>query len=353
MNKPTSLLISDLIDKEKWRYILQRFIDVLQINIFIVDAEGRAYLTPSMGRYGWKLLSHSTIGVDMFGEHSNSLLDKFKKQGFYLEYHYPFMLHSFAVPMDLEEGKPVGYMVIGPVILNKKLDNSEYEEIARKHNLNFRDFLDAINEVKVVSFINIKSILDLLCEVSKYVIQLNLQKQKLHKIKFNKETSPLPKEIIQVAQDIYSSVYLDELLTTLLDVALSMTKAECGSIMIVDNEAGDLTIKISRGIDKKIAQNTRVKIGEGIAGLAAQENSSFVIHGTDCDNRIKGFLRRPDIRHALVMPLVAQNRVFGVMNLHTKKDETPIIDQSLNIVQQLSKLTSVVISSLQQKIPPF
>ena len=343
-------LTSELIDKEKWRHILQRLIDVLQINIFIVDSDGRAYLTPSMGRYGWKLLSHSTVGVDMFNEHSSSLLDKFKKQGFYLEYHYPFMLHSFAVPMDIGEGKPVAYMVVGPIVLNKRLDNFEYEEIAKKLNLNFRDFMDSINEIKVVSFINLKSILDLLYEVSKYVIQLNSQRQKLHKMRFNKEI--LSKEIMEAAQDIYSSVYLDELLTTLLDVALNMTKTECGSIMVVDNEAGDLIIKVSRGIDKKIVQNTRVKIGEGIAGLAAKENSAFVIRGAECDNRIKPFLKRPEINQALVTPLILQNRVFGVMNLHTKSKKTTIIDQSLDVVQQLSKLTSVAINSIQQKTPP-
>ena len=72
--------IMELIDKEKWRSILHRFVDVLQVNIFIVDAEGRAYLTPSMGKYGWKLLAHSDVGMNMFGDHSNSLLEKFKKQ---------------------------------------------------------------------------------------------------------------------------------------------------------------------------------------------------------------------------------------------------------------------------------
>ena len=267
-----------------------------------------------------------------------------------MEYHYPFMLHSFAVPMDMEEGKPIAYMVIGPVILNKRLENSEYDEIAKKLNLNFREFMDSINEIKVASFINVKSILDLLYEVSKYTIQLNLQKQKLHKMRFNQKI--LSQKVIDVAQDIYSSVYLDELLTTLLDVALSMTKAEAGSIMIVDNEAGDLIIKISRGIDKNIVQNARVKMGEGIAGIAAKENSSFVIHGNQGDSRIKGFLKRPEIKHALVTPLMAQNRVFGVLNLHTKSELSPIMDQSIDVIQQLSKLTSVAINSLNRTPSP-
>ncbi len=339
--------ISELINKEKWRQILQRFIDVLQINIFIVDADGRAYLTPSMGRYGWRLLAHSTVGVDMFGEHSNSLLDKFRKQSFYLEYHYPFMLHSFAVPIDLEEGKPVAYLVLGPVILNKRLENSEYEEIARKLDLNSRDLIDAINEIRVVSFINLKSILDLLYEVSRYVVQLNRENQKLHSLRPNQEA--LPQSLVKAAEEIYSSVYLDELLSTLLDVALKMTKTECGSIMVIE-EGSDLTIKISRGIDQKIAENTRIRVGEGIAGLAAKENTSFLIQGDQADNRLKPFLKRPEIRQSFVTPLVVQNRVFGVMNLHTKSDNLQNSGQGFESVKELSRLMTVAINSIQQKL---
>ena len=338
--------IQDFIDKEKWRQILQRFIDVLQINIFIVDADGRAYLTPSMGRYGWRLLAHSTIGVDMFGEHSNSLLDKFRKQGFYLEYHYPFMLHSFAVPIDLDEGKPVAYLVLGPVILNKRLENSEYEEIAQKLNISSRDLIDAINEIRVVSFINLKSILDLLYEVSRYVIHLNRENQKLNSLQINREG--LPQDFVKVAEEIYSSVYLDELLSTLLDVALKMTRTECGSIMVIDEEGSDLIIRISRGIDQKIAENTRVKIGQGIAGLAAKENSSFLIQDDQADNRIKPFLKRPEIKQSFVTPLIAQNRVFGVMNLHSKSDLSQTSSQSFEAVKQLSRLMTVAINSIQQ-----
>ena len=67
---------------------------------------------------------------------------------------------------------------------------------------------------------------------------------------------------------------------TLLDVALKMTNTECGSIMVVDQEKqGDLTIKVSRGLNEERVKNTRVRIGEGIAGLAAKENKPFVIHG--------------------------------------------------------------------------
>ena len=47
--------------------------------------------------------------------------------------------------------------------------------------------------------------------------------------------------------------------------------------MLLNEETGELFIKISRGIKKDIIKNTRLKIGEGIAGLAAQEERFYCL----------------------------------------------------------------------------
>jgi len=176
-----------------------------------------------------------------------------------------------------------------------------------------------------------------------------MQKRTLHKTRFKKEI--LPEEFRDVAETIYSSIYLDELLITLLDAALKLTKVECGSVMVIDDEKGDLTIRVSRGMDQKVAQKTRVKIGEGVSGLAARDNASFILHGTRHeDTRVKGLLKRPEIKHAIVAPITTKNRVFGVINLHTKNEDTPLRNESLNAVETLSNLTSVAISSLSENV---
>lgn len=327
-------------NSEKWLAIVRHFIDVLKINIFIVTSELQLLLTNIQKRYGHELLENEHFGFNI-NNTQNIFLEKFQKVGHYSEYEHPFSLRTFSIPIKLDDGDLVGYLIVGPISLNKKVDTSEIKKFCQKLNLNQEKILNATHEIRVVSFLTIKSILDLLSEVIRYVVQISFEDRKFSQ-------GFLPKNVKEVAQDIYSSICLDELLVTLLDVALSLTKAECGSIMTLDRDQKTLTVKVSRGLDSDLAKNAQVKIGEGIAGISVKENIPFVISGTNGDSRIKHLLKRPEIKQSLVMPLFTENNIFGVLNLHTKILSNAITEESLHVVQNLSRLTSAALNSIQQ-----
>lgn len=335
-------LAMKIINKEKWWDILSRFIDVLHINIFIIDRKGLTILPPEEGKYGGRLLADRSLGFHSTHEPSE-FLKKFVSYGPYLEYASPLKLHQFAIPININgEVGLLGYMIVGPVILNKRMENAEYATIALGLNIPAEDFINEINGLRVVSNVMMNSILDLLYEIVKNNIELSGIKSEMSRHIEGKED--FPEGIKKAAGDLYSTVCLDELLVTLLDLALKMTNTECGSIMVVDQEKqGDLTIKVSRGLNEERVKNTRVRIGSGIAGLAAKENKPFIIHGQQGgDNRIKPFLQRPEITHALVMPLMAKHRTFGVLNLNTREEHCNI-ENNIENLQYLSNLLSSVV----------
>ena len=329
-------LAREVIDKEKWWDMLSRFIDVLRINIFVVDSQGLVILPPEEGRYGGRFLNDSSLKFDLMGD-SIDVNKQFELHGAFFESYSRYNLSCFAIPIKVEGGQTVAYMIIGPVILNKRLSGSDYEAMAEEFGCDKGELLSELGGIRVISNVMINSILDLLSEIVRDNIELNLKKKELNQMKVSPKG--VNTEYTETAKEIYSTVYLDGLLATLLDVALKMTDAECGSIMVQDASGDELTIKVSRGLDARSVENAKVKLGEGIAGIAAQDNTSFVIRGTEGDNRIKKYLKRPDIKEALVMPLSNREKVFGVLNLHTKKEGSKI-KQSFNNLKYLSELLS-------------
>lgn len=331
--------IQKVINKEKWWDILSRFIDVLHINIFIVDSVGRVILPPEEGKHGGAFLTNPSLGFEV-SINSTNIIQKFRQNGVRYEYVNQFGLSAFAIPIDIEPHKTIAFMVIGPLMLNRKMDYDVCAGLAKKANIDVSELTSQITEVRVVSNVMLNSILDLLTGIIKDNVELSLRGG--YEIKRpTEEASATVSEINKVAQEIYSTVRLDELLVTLLDVALKMTETECGSIMVIDEKNNNLAVKVSKGLknDKKIEY--RVSLENSIAGMAVKQNSAFIINGQQGDNRIKHFLKRPDIKQSLVMPLTSKDRAFGVLNLHTRKEECKIKDNFDNL-QYLAKLLSSV-----------
>ncbi len=339
-------LSQELIDRDKWADVLRRFVDVLSVNIFVVDSSGQVIIPPvydrdNRGIYGAGFLNPA-FSFDLASSQPE-ILKKFKQHGPYLEARGLFDLYTFAVPVRVEGESVIAYMIVGPVILNRRWDNDAYLQLAREMNFAIDDFTDVIHEIRVVSFVTIKAVLDLLAQIAKDIIDLSLENRKLCQKRFKKEI--LPENLRTAVQDMYANIHMDELLITVLDVALNITGAERGSIMLMDKDKGEMSIRVARGIDKEMVMGARVKLGEGIAGIAAQENRSFVISGVQGEGRIQHLLKRPQIRQSAVVPLSVQNRVFGVINLHTEKDEGKIEIDERNL-QHLSRLISTALHNV-------
>ncbi len=334
-------LTQKIINREKWWDILSRFIDVLRINLFIIDTEGNIFLPPEEGRCGGKLLTDPSLGFDFTHQPSIPIIKHFSQgSGNFLEAKNRFELHTFAIPISTAPNTTIAYMVVGPVILNKRLSDTSYESLAKEYNVSSKDLLNELNEIRVVSHIMMGSILNLLSEIIRDNIELSLRSQSQEKEQTEDFNTANNVQIRKMAQEIYSTVLLDELLMTFLDIALKMTNTECGSIMIIDDQNKDLTIKVSRGIQEERINNTKLKVGEGIAGAAVLENKMYFLKGqTTHNNRIHNLLRRPEIKQSLIMPLSNKQRVIGVLNLHTKTQESKLEDNVDNL-KYLSQLLS-------------
>lgn len=307
-------------NSRKLEQILLNFIDVLRINILVVDSKGNPVLVPKTSGYGftgatqWGTLQY--LGKPEF-------LSLFTIEGNYLKSADAFGLQCFAIPIPLGDLDDIGYLIVGPVILNKQFEHSRYQTIAQELNLNLSEFQDSLNEVRVVTFNSLKSILDLLFELSRYALRMN------HKEK----QQPAPK--IDQAESIQS------IFATFLDLAMALTQAECGSIMLMNNITKELNILTFRGIDLHKIQNIPIKLGEGIAGLAAQKKESFVINEGRSNNRIRHLLKKPELKCAVVLPIFKNNKeVLGVMNISTHQKSSRLATQSRQMLKSLVEITS-------------
>ncbi|MBF0504434.1 MAG: PocR ligand-binding domain-containing protein [Candidatus Omnitrophica bacterium] len=304
------MILDKIKTNQKLEQILLNFIDVLRINILMVDTQGNSVLVPPLRGHGWNWTCKSGV-LQYLG--TPQFLSYFQKESNYLKHVDAFEFQTFAVPVLLQENEdPIGYLIVGPVILNKRLERYEYQVIARDSGADLYDLLESLNEIRIVTFNTLKSILDLLSDLSQYALK-----------------------VIQV-QEEEKTIYM-----TLLDLAMTLTQAECGSIMLFNKETKDLTIQVQRGLNPEKFHNVRVKLGEGIAGLAAQKKEPYVIHEGHASNRIRHLLKKPELKCALVLPIIKDNNeILGVMNISTRQETSRLATHSQQMLKTLTEITT-------------
>ena len=108
---------------------------------------------------------------------------------------------------------------------------------------------------------------------------------------------------------------LDDLLSEVLHQSLSLIGAETGSIMLIERDLDQLVIRAAKGLDERTIKTTRVKLGEGISGAVAVTGKALMIK--DEEHRVDQGSRAKD---ALSVPLVANEKVIGVINANNRAD---------------------------------
>lgn len=330
--------LEGVINIDQWQEIQDHFAEVIGVTIRTVEPSGNLLTMPSRpARLCEKIIRSSPVGIARCGRclppsMASSESGEMWKEGGLCH----TGLHNFSIPVTLPDNKAIFYILIGPVLLGERQKPNRYQEKIVELGIDLDKFMDALIEIKVFSFTGIQSVIELLQDVISYIVQLGYHRLKLQRI------IPLPK-LSKMTYKFYS----DKLLNALLDASFNVTGADFGSIMLLDEKTGNLYIKIGRGIKKDIIKHTRLKVGDGIAGLAAQEKRFLLVDDKITDERIKNRLKRPEIKSAIVAPILVKDELFGVMNVGTLHPSDKFSSENIDVLRQLVKLAAAAFQDIR------
>ncbi|MDI6793934.1 MAG: GAF domain-containing protein [bacterium] len=157
------------------------------------------------------------------------------------------------------------------------------------------------------------------------------------------------KELSSISQWMGTRVELEDILKRIMDVAIKLSQADQGSLMLLNEETQELSIKVSHGLSQKIANLVNVKKGEPIAGLVAAEGQLLLIKNLQDDPRLTNHPLRKEIKSAISVPLKIQDRVIGVLNLNlikgSKNKKDAFTEEDIDFICILGTQAAVVIEN--------
>ena len=92
---------------------------------------------------------------------------------------------------------------------------------------------------------------------------------------------------------------------------------EIFAILLLNERTQELRMRFQIGYPREIAERTRVKVGEGVTGRAAQLRQPVLV---DDVSKEPGYINVvPNVCSELAIPLIVKNRVIGVINLEARE----------------------------------
>ena len=324
----------DVVEQARWQKVQDHFAGVLGIPIRTVNPVHELLVSPS-----WP----SGFAVDRaieslkIGEELDTLLPIDEPLLEISSLTTSLSITYAAVPTRATAERIVAYFVTRPMIVGPREDEAQFRRRVSSLGHNPQALWPLLLSLKLYSFSSIRSVLHLLEEVGTSLVQLACQAKQL--------TMMMP-ATARMDQAV-GGYYADRVLHTLLEAAVLAAKAEGGSVMLYEND-DTLRIKAAEGLSEEIIAQTRIKRGEGIAGLAATQHDVLLVDEQTGNEQLKELMRQPQLASSLVAPLAPdpKREPIGVLNLRTTNHAARFTQEHVELLKRLTELASIALKSV-------
>ncbi len=154
--------------------------------------------------------------------------------------------------------------------------------------------------------------------------------------------------LLEIAKTVGSALESEDLFGIILEKSVGFLDAEQGSLLLMDEEREELTVKAMKGLNKKIVELLRIRPGEGISGKVFSTGTPLLVSDIENDNRIAQ-VRRPryKTKSFISIPLRLNGRIFGVLNIADKTTGDVFSEDDLHILLSIGTYASVAIERSQ------
>ncbi len=149
------------------------------------------------------------------------------------------------------------------------------------------------------------------------------------------------KELEKIGRSVTASLDLDHVLTVIVEAAVTLTNAEEGSLLILDDQTGELVMRASRNFQDEFVRTFRLPVTDTLAGNVVRSGEPVLIQ-EDTPQKIK---TRYLVRTLMYVPLQVHGKVIGVLGVDNREKGGQFTDQHLSLVSTLADYAAIAIEN--------
>ncbi|MBV9573662.1 MAG: GAF domain-containing protein [Acidobacteriales bacterium] len=121
--------------------------------------------------------------------------------------------------------------------------------------------------------------------------------------------------LLEVADVVNTTLDLDTTLRRVAELVRKVTDYEIFAILLLNEKTQELRFRFQVGYPPGVVERLRIKVGEGVTGIAAQRREAILVSDVSQDARYISAV--PQVRSEVAVPLIVKNRVIGVIDIES------------------------------------
>lgn len=154
----------------------------------------------------------------------------------------------------------------------------------------------------------------------------------------------------EVTTSVTSSLELRTVLNTIMQKAVEILDAEAGSLLLSDESARELVFEVILGPAADELSGARLPMGAGIVGAVAETGVPQIVNNAQKDTRWLrdvGQTERFVTQALLTVPMIARQKVIGVIQVLNRQDGRPFDEDDQTLLQAFANNAAVAVENAQ------
>ena len=152
----------------------------------------------------------------------------------------------------------------------------------------------------------------------------------------------------EVARSLSSTLELAPLLNLILNSAVDILNCEAGSLLLVDEETGELVFEVATGPVGRDLVGKRLPPGTGLVGKAVDIRQPIIVNDV---RRSKEWFEKTDqdtgfrTNDLLVVPMIIKDQVTGVIEVINRRDGLPFTTDDQELLKAFTSQAAIALDN--------
>lgn len=147
--------------------------------------------------------------------------------------------------------------------------------------------------------------------------------------------------LISIGRSVTEVLGLDDALTRVVEAAVHLTGAEEGSLLLIDEQSGDLYMRASKNFDEDFVKTFRLQVRDSLAGQVIETGKPILL-----DESSPQKIKTAYLVHSLIyVPLRVRGKTIGVLGVDNRKAGRVLGQNDVTVMTAMADYAAIAIDN--------